>query len=67
MSGQPVKTPSDVAIFRKEYMDSLKLQSENNDKNYKANQFYQSKTNDKNHLLVQRNFMNKEIGKKCMR
>jgi len=60
MSGRPLRSPGDAARFRKEYLDLLKLQSENNEKNLQTNRLHQSKTNDKNYLLVQHNFMNKK-------
>jgi hypothetical protein len=40
MSGQPVKTPSDVDKFRKAYMASLQLQIQNDDKNLQANKLH---------------------------
>lgn len=40
MSGQPTRTPLDVAKFRKEYLATLALQSSINDKNFQANQIF---------------------------
>lgn len=40
MSGQPLKTQSDVNKFRNEYMETLKLQEKLNDMNLQANKTY---------------------------
>lgn len=41
MSGQPYRTPIDIAKFRNEYLSNLNLEISNVDKNFKANQIYQ--------------------------
>ena len=40
MSGLPLKSPSDADKFRREYLNILKLQTKNDDKNYSANRIY---------------------------
>lgn len=40
MSGLPLKSPSDADKFRREYLNILKLQTANDDKNYSANRIY---------------------------
>ena len=40
MSGQPVKTPSDINKFKNEYLESLTLQESINDMNLQANKTY---------------------------
>lgn len=41
MSGQPTRTPMDIAKFRNAYLANLNLEIANVDKNFKANQVYQ--------------------------
>ena len=40
MSGVPLKSPLDADKFRREYLNTLKLQTKNDDKNYQANLLY---------------------------
>jgi len=40
MSGMPLKSPLDADKFRREYLNILKLQTKNDDKNYQANLLY---------------------------
>jgi hypothetical protein len=40
MSGVPLKSPLDADKFRREYLNTLKLQTKNDDKNYQANILY---------------------------
>jgi hypothetical protein len=40
MSGLPLKSPSDADKFRREYLNILKLQTRNDDKNYSANRLF---------------------------
>ena len=41
MSGLPLTSPLDADKFRREYLNTLKLQTKNDDKNYRANLLYQ--------------------------